>query len=107
MGAWSIVFHSLGREELRHIVEIQARGLDRILEGQRMHLELSDAAKDWLAERGFDPQFGARPLKRLLQRHVQDPLSMEILEGNFQPGDVVHVDVGGEGLVFEKRGSSV
>jgi len=98
-----IVFHSLGKEDLRKIVEIQTRYLQSILEDQHLRLELTEAAKDYLAERGFDLQYGARPLKRILQREVQDPLSLEILEGNFRPGDVVHVDAGDDGLRFSKK----
>jgi ATP-dependent Clp protease ATP-binding subunit ClpB len=97
-----IMFHSLEREQLRRIVEIQADRLRRMLGERNLGLELTDEAKDYLANEGYDPAYGARPIKRTLQRLVADPLALEILQGHFSDGDTVRVSVNGEGLVFEK-----
>ena len=95
-----LVFEPLGREEIAQIVEIQLRGLTRRLQERKLTLRLTDAAKAYLAERGYDPAFGARPLKRLIQREVQDPLAMKLLAGELHDGDTVTVDAGDTGLVF-------
>ncbi len=87
-----ILFGSLSREDLKAIVEIQVRNLRKLLQEQQLDLGLSEAAKQFLADEGYDPVFGARPLKRAIQRQLQDPLSMAVLEGRFGPGDTVHVD---------------
>jgi ATP-dependent Clp protease ATP-binding subunit ClpB len=97
-----IVFRSLGLEEIKQVVEIQAAHLRRRLAEKRITLELTDAAKAVLAREGFDPVFGARPLKRTLQRMVQDPLALRLLEGEFQPGDTVRVDALGDALTLRK-----
>jgi ATP-dependent Clp protease ATP-binding subunit ClpB len=97
-----IVFRPLGLEEIKQVVEIQAAHLRKRLGDKRITLELGDAAKALLAREGFDPVFGARPLKRTLQRRVQDPLALKILEGEFQPGDTVRVDAAGDALTFTK-----
>ncbi len=97
------VFHSLGREEIRRIVEIQLELAKKTLAGQHLTLSLSEDALDLLAEKGFDPQYGARPLKRVIQRELMGPLAMAILEGRYQPGDTVEADAGPEGqLLFAK-----
>ena len=95
-----LVFEPLGREEIAQIVEIQLHGLTRRLQERKLTLRLTDAAKAYLAERGYDPAFGARPLKRLIQREVQDPLAMKLLAGELHDGDTVTVDAGDAGLVF-------
>jgi ATP-dependent Clp protease ATP-binding subunit ClpB len=95
-----ILFHRLGREEMAGIVEIQVRRLAALLEDRKLTLELSDAAKRWLAEAGYDPVYGARPLKRTIQRSLQDPLARRILEGSIREGDRVQVDVGESGLLI-------
>jgi ATP-dependent Clp protease ATP-binding subunit ClpB len=95
-----LVFEPLGRGEIAQIVEIQLRGLTRRLADRNLTLALTDAAKAYLAERGYDPAFGARPLKRLIQREVQDPLAMKLLAGDIRDGDTVTADVGADGLVF-------
>jgi ATP-dependent Clp protease ATP-binding subunit ClpB len=87
-----VVFEPLGRDEIRQIVDIQLRQLRARLAGRRLTLELTDAARDELANRGYDPAFGARPLKRLIQREVQDPLAMKLLAGEIADGDTVTVD---------------
>ncbi len=87
-----IMFHKLSREHLAKIVDIQLERLNRLMAERRLTLELSPAAKDWLAQTGYDPTYGARPLKRVIQRELQDPLALQILQGQFQEGAVVHVD---------------
>jgi ATP-dependent Clp protease ATP-binding subunit ClpB len=87
-----VVFHALGREQIRVIVDIQLTHLRRRLAERDMKLELSDAAIDRLAEAGFDPVYGARPLKRAIQQQVENPLAQRILRGEFGPGVTVRVD---------------
>ena len=101
-----IIFNSLGREEIKSIVEIQLKRLRQNLANRKMALEISDEAKDLLAEKGYDPVYGARPLKRTIQRLIQDPLAVKILEGEFQEGDKVRIDADGDALLFEHGGSS-
>ena len=97
-----VVFQSLGPGEIARIVDIQSEGLRKRLAAKRIGLELSDPAKALLAREGFDPVFGARPLKRTLQRLVQDPLALRLLEGEFAPGATVRVDAHGGELTFTK-----
>ena len=97
-----VIFHPLGREELGRIVDIQLGHLRRRLADKRIELEVTDAAKAVLAREGYDPTFGARPLKRTIQRLVQDPLALKLLEGEFSEGDTVVVDAAGEALVFRR-----
>jgi ATP-dependent Clp protease ATP-binding subunit ClpB len=99
----TIVFHQLRREQIDHIVEIQLERVRCLLHERNLGLEVSDAARQVLADRGYDPHYGARPLKRVIQRLVQDPLAMRILEGDFPEGSLVRVDAddGGE-LAFRK-----
>ncbi|MGC9521303.1 MAG: ATP-dependent chaperone ClpB [Anaerolineae bacterium] len=87
-----ILFRSLTREDLKAIVDIQVGYLRRLLKEQQMDIELTEAAKRFLADEGYDPVYGARPLKRAIQRELQDPLSMAVLEGRFGAGDTVYVD---------------
>jgi ATP-dependent Clp protease ATP-binding subunit ClpB len=100
----TIVFHQLRREQIDHIVGIQLERVGKLLEERRIHLDVSDEAKQLLAEKGYDPHYGARPLKRVIQRMVQDPLAMRILEGEFPEGSKVSVDarVSGDALEFRK-----
>ena len=98
-----IFFHALGMEHMTKIVDIQVRGLLKRLEERKIHVELSKAARDYVVAEGYDPMYGARPLKRTIQRRVLDPLAMRVLEGQFREGDRVTVDVGDNGLVFEKQ----
>ncbi len=95
-----IVFHPLTKEDLVKIVDIQLRRLNELLEDRGFKLEVTDAAKEYLAEVGYDPDFGARPLKRAIQRELQDPLAMKILAGEFKEGDTIRVDKGPRGLTF-------
>ena len=98
-----VVFHQLHREHIRRIVDVQLARLAKRLSEKRITITLSDAARDMLAEQGFDPTYGARPLKRVIQRQVLDPLAMEILEGRVKEGSNVYVEVEGDRLKFEPR----
>ena len=99
-----IFFHALEREHMKQIVDIQLPGLMKRLEERKIHVELTDAAKELLVREGYDPAYGARPLKRTIQRRVLDPLALRVLEGEFGEGDTVVVDAGsGDGLTFEKQ----
>jgi ATP-dependent Clp protease ATP-binding subunit ClpB len=102
-----VIFHSLTREHLKEIVEIQVRNLKRLLAERQLEIELTDAAKELLAEQGYDPAFGARPLKRVIQRQVQDPLALRLLQGDFQDGDRVQVDAVDGRLIFDRIGTAV
>ncbi len=95
-----VVFHSLTREHIREIVGIQMDRLGKRLEDKKVAIELTDAARDLLAERGYDPTYGARPLKRVIQRLVLDPMALKILEGQIEENSVVEVDVEGDELTF-------
>jgi ATP-dependent Clp protease ATP-binding subunit ClpB len=97
-----VVFHPLSREHIRKIVDIQLGYLHDRLAERDMRIELSDAARDKLAEAGFDPVYGARPLKRAIQQQVENPLAQEILAGKFQPGDVIEVGVADDRLEFQQ-----
>ena len=104
-----VIFNVLGRKEIAKIVELQVAEVGKLLEDRKIEITLSDAAMDFLLAQGYDPQYGARPLKRTVQRRLQDPLAMRILDGDVLPGDRVRVDVdrnGGE-LVFEREGDAV
>jgi ATP-dependent Clp protease ATP-binding subunit ClpB len=95
-----ILFHRLQRSEIGRIVEIQFARLTRLLEDRKIELELDARARDWLAEKGWDPAYGARPLKRVIQRSVQDPLAEMILAGEVKDGDRVAISVKGNVLTF-------
>jgi ATP-dependent Clp protease ATP-binding subunit ClpB len=94
-----ILFHRLTRTDMDGIVEIQLARLRERLARNQVEIELDEAARAWLANAGYDPVYGARPLKRVLQRHVQNPLATMILKGSVAPGDVVAVSAGESGLV--------
>lgn len=97
-----IVFHNLDKDDLKQIVDIQAGRMRKMLDERNITLELTDKAKEYVAERGYDPAYGARPIKRTLQRLVADPLSLAILEGRFTDGDTIRVDLNSDGLKFVK-----
>src|SRR5438094_4065734 len=99
-----VVFHSLGREELARIVEIQLGRLSKLLSDKQLRLEMTDRAKQAVGKAGYDPVYGARPLKRALQRMVLDPLAIKVLQGDFRPGDTIRVDANAseETLTFTK-----
>jgi ATP-dependent Clp protease ATP-binding subunit ClpB len=98
-----ILFHRLQRSEMGRIVEIQFSRLEKLLEDRKITLTLDAAARDWLATKGWDPAYGARPLKRVIQRYLQDPLSEMILAGDVQDGDRVVISVEGNVLTFNGK----
>ena len=98
-----IFFHSLGREDLREIVDIQLRRLVHRLEGRKISLDLTDKARNLLVDEGYDPVYGARPLKRTIQRKLLDPLAMEMLQGAFGDGDTIRVEAAGDDLAFARQ----
>jgi len=97
-----ILFHPLTREHMGRIIEIQLSALMRRLEDRKVEVTLTDRAKGWLVEEGYDPAYGARPLKRTIQRRVLDEIAMRVLQGEFSDGDRVRIDAGADGLVFAK-----
>jgi ATP-dependent Clp protease ATP-binding subunit ClpB len=97
-----IIFNPLSQEDLRGITEIQLRGLERLLAHRRVKLTVDDAAKDRLAELGYEPAFGARPLKRVILRELQDPMAAALLEGGYGPGETIAVGVDDAGFTFRK-----
>lgn len=99
-----IIFHALSRDHLRAIVEIQFRYLKNRMEEHSFEIEATDRLKGWIAEVGYAPHYGARPLKRAIQRYIEDPLALEILEGRFVEGDTIIVDIDeNRHVVFEKK----
>jgi ATP-dependent Clp protease ATP-binding subunit ClpB len=97
-----VVFHRLSEEHIAEIVGLQVRALAQRLEERGLGLELSDDARAYLARTGYDPDFGARPLKRVIQREVADPIALALLQGEYRDGDTVRVDASPDGLVFAK-----
>jgi ATP-dependent Clp protease ATP-binding subunit ClpB len=95
-----ILFQSLSRDEIRRIVDLQLRYLERTLADQHLRLEVTPAARDLIAEEGYDPVYGARPLKRVIQQQIQNPLSLRILEGDYAEGATVRVDAKDGEFVF-------
>ncbi len=95
-----ILFHRLRREDMGKIVEIQLKRLDKLLEDRKITLELTPKAREWLAEKGYDPAYGARPLKRVIQKNVQDPLAELILAGKIRDGEKVRIDADERGLLI-------
>jgi ATP-dependent Clp protease ATP-binding subunit ClpB len=98
-----VIFNNLTRSDLSRIVEIQLTNLRKLLADRKIELQLNDRAKEWLADMGYDPVYGARPLKRVIQRYVQDPLALKILGGEYTEGDRVTVEADHEGLYFERE----
>jgi ATP-dependent Clp protease ATP-binding subunit ClpB len=98
-----VVFSPLTKDDLTQIVDIQIRGLEKVLAGRKLHLEVTSAAKEKLLTEGYDPAYGARPMRRTIQRLIQDPLALRLLEGEFNEGDTVRVDTAPDGnIVFGK-----
>ena len=95
-----ILFHRLKRSEMGAIVDIQMARLQKLLDERKLTLTLSPEAREWLAEKGYDPAYGARPLKRVIQKHVQDPLAELILSGQVRDGETVPVTLGPFGLMI-------
>jgi ATP-dependent Clp protease ATP-binding subunit ClpB len=101
-----ILFHRLKREQMGAIVDIQMARLQKLLDDRKVAIDLAPEARNWLAEKGYDPAFGARPLKRVIQKYVQDPLAEKILAGEIKDGDKVRVGAKGEALTIEAKGKS-
>jgi ATP-dependent Clp protease ATP-binding subunit ClpC len=87
-----VVFHALSKDHIRQIVELMLSQVEERLKDKEIKLEATEAAKEFLGEKGYDPTFGARPLRRVIQDMVEDPLSEGVLEGRFQAGDTVQID---------------
>jgi ATP-dependent Clp protease ATP-binding subunit ClpA len=98
-----IFFHALTRAHMKHIIDIQIGDLMKRLEERKIRVQLTDTARDYLVREGYDPSYGARPLKRTIQRRVLDPLALRVLEGEFHEGDAVMVDAAGDTLTFRKH----
>ncbi len=98
----TVVFHALTAEQLKKIVSIQVGLLNKRLVSRKMQLNVSEDAADWLAQTGYDPVYGARPLKRLIQKDIENPLSLLLLKGDFNDGDTINVDAVDDKLVFKK-----
>jgi ATP-dependent Clp protease ATP-binding subunit ClpB len=98
-----IVFHQLTREHVARIVDLQLAKLEQTLAGRHLSIELTPAARELVANRGYDPVYGARPLKREIQRLLQNPIALELLEGRYEEGDTIVVDIDGDGLSFTRR----
>ncbi|HOL10711.1 MAG TPA: ATP-dependent Clp protease ATP-binding subunit [Bacillota bacterium] len=97
-----IVFHALSREQIKSIVDLMVKPLYQQLDEKGIHLELTEEAKEFLAQEGYDPHFGARPLRRAVQRLIENPLAEELLKGNLEPGTVLKAQLDEEKLAFEK-----
>jgi ATP-dependent Clp protease ATP-binding subunit ClpB len=102
-----IIFHPLGREQIKNIVDIQINRLKPRLGGRHISLHLTEAAREFLADEGYDPQFGARPLKRVIQREVENRIARAILEGTIREGDTIEIDVHNGKLILTTVGSPV
>jgi ATP-dependent Clp protease ATP-binding subunit ClpB len=100
----TIMFERLGPEQIRKIVDIQVARLEKRLAERKYFLEVNDGAKDYLAENGYDPQFGARPLIRTIRAEVENPLARRLLAGDFKEGDSILAKKGKEGLEFVSKG---
>jgi ATP-dependent Clp protease ATP-binding subunit ClpB len=99
----TVVFHALTAEQLKQIVDIQLNYLNKRLEERKIVLVPTEAGRDWLARTGYDPVYGARPLKRLIQKDIENPLALKLLSGDFGDGDRIIIDAGEEGLTFKKQ----
>jgi ATP-dependent Clp protease ATP-binding subunit ClpB len=97
-----ITFHRLDKSQIEKIVDLELRKLQRRLDDRKMTLEVSKEAKQAIADAGYDPAFGARPLKRAIQNELQNPLAKHLLAGNFQDGDTIRVGSGAKGIAFKK-----
>jgi ATP-dependent Clp protease ATP-binding subunit ClpB len=95
-----ILFHRLRREDMGHIVDIQMARLQKLLDDRKITLKLEPKGREWLAEKGYDPAYGARPLKRVIQKSVQDPLAELLLSGKIKDGEKVVISAGKQGLAF-------
>jgi ATP-dependent Clp protease ATP-binding subunit ClpC len=100
-----VIFHNLSKEHVKEIVGLQMKEIAERLSEHSITIELTDSAREWLSDAGYDPQFGARPLRRTLQKHVESPLSVKLLRGEFRAGDTVLVDAADDGVTFTKKES--
>jgi ATP-dependent Clp protease ATP-binding subunit ClpC len=98
-----IVFHELNEEQLRQVVDLLAKDLQKRLAERKLSVEITEKAKSWLAKEGYDPVYGARPLRRALEKYVENPLAVKVLGGEFKEGDTIVVDAGDDGLTFTSR----
>jgi ATP-dependent Clp protease ATP-binding subunit ClpC len=98
-----IVFHELTEEQLRSIVELLVDDLQKRLADRKLGIEITEKAKAWLTEVGYDPTYGARPLRRAIERYVENPLSSKLLQGEFSPGDTIIVERGADELIFSVK----
>jgi ATP-dependent Clp protease ATP-binding subunit ClpB len=102
-----IIFNFLQKEQIKNIVDIQIKNLNKVLAEHKIKLEITSKAKEFLSEKGFDPNYGARPLKRAIQDYVQNPLSLKLLENEILEGDLVEVDTTDKkSLTFKKTGTN-
>jgi ATP-dependent Clp protease ATP-binding subunit ClpB len=101
-----VIFEPLRRQDIAHIVEVQLARIQKLLADKRLTLELTPRARDFLAERGYDPTYGARPLKRVIQKHLVDRLALGLLQGDFAAGDAIVVDAAEGELTFERAASA-
>ena len=101
-----VIFESLKREDIARIVDLQLDRLRKLLEDKRLELELQPSARKFLAEKGYDPVYGARPLKRAIQKYLQDPLALKVLSGEFSPGDTITVEAGRDELLLTRKRKS-
>jgi ATP-dependent Clp protease ATP-binding subunit ClpB len=95
-----ILFHRLKRDQMARIVDIQMKRLAKLLADRKLEVDLDDKAKEWLGTKGYDPAYGARPLKRVIQKYVQDPLAELILQGKIREGDKIKITAGPDGLII-------
>jgi ATP-dependent Clp protease ATP-binding subunit ClpB len=102
-----ILFHRLKREHMGRIVDIQMQRLGKLLEDRKITLALDAKAREWLADKGYDPAYGARPLKRVIQKNVQDPLAEMILAGKVKDGEKVAVSANRQGITFNGQVAAV
>jgi len=102
-----ILFHRLRRQDMGKIVAIQLKRLEKLLEERKIVLDLDQEAIDWLAAKGYDPAYGARPLKRVIQKELQDPLAEKILQGDIRDGSLVKITNGSDRLNFRARPAAV
>jgi ATP-dependent Clp protease ATP-binding subunit ClpB len=97
-----ILFEPLRKTDIKRIVDIQVARMQKLLADKRLTMELTEGAETFLADRGYDPTYGARPLKRAIQKYLMDPLALKVLGGEYAPGDHILVDAGKDALTFGK-----
>ena len=103
----TIVFAHLSKEEIRKIVDIMLKDLVKRLAEQELSIDVPDDVKDWLAEKGYSPSFGARPLRRVIQKKIEDPIAEEILTGHYSHGNTIKLTLSDDGISFAKNNSDI